>query len=313
MLREIEEQARLLKDNAASLYSQCVYAVGKDKPQLVVLAARGSSDNACIYGKYLFEIELQIPASLAAPSVITVYDSNVKYPPSLFIGISQSAEAPDVAAVLAHASGQGHRTVSITNRESGPVVDAAKHHIFLSAGQELSVAATKTFTLTLLALYQLSRALGAKLPEPVLGEAAEPADAEVASVSAAEMVFALGRGYQFSAALEAALKLMECALIPCKPFSFADFAHGPIALAGTGCVAISFGSTESDRTAMELEERLAGAGATLLRAPNPEVAHDSLSVFAAAVWAQRLAYKAALARGYDPDLPPHLDKITRTR
>ncbi|RMG23471.1 MAG: SIS domain-containing protein [Armatimonadetes bacterium] len=314
MLEEIEEQPALWTQREPILLEQ---AGRIERPSFVVFAARGSSDHACLYARYLFEAHLQIPCSLSAPSVITRYGGSPRYPEgALILGVSQSAAAPDVAAVLEEARRQGCATVSLTNREEGPVVSAAERQIFLGAGEERAVAATKTFTLTLLAFYQLARAWGADLPSPPT-EWDLPTQGDVEpfakAVAEAGLVFTLGRGYHFSIALEAALKLMECALLPAKPYSIADFAHGPIALVGEGTVALAFGSDAQDETAEDVRQRVVEAGGSLLQAPVVSSLPEELRVLPAAVFAQRLAWQVARARGLDPDHPRNLSKVTRTR
>lgn len=314
MLREIQEQPPLLSSNAQPLLSQAQRAVKKARPSLILLVARGSSDNACLYARYLFEIHLRIPSLLAAPSVLTRYGAKVEYPKSLVIGVSQSAAAPDVSEVLENARKNGHKTLSITNVERGPVTEAARSHIFLGAGEERAVAATKTYTLTLLAFYQIARAMGASLPEPEVAPAvARAADSPgirdaVETLTRARLLFSLGRGYQFSTAHEAALKLMECALLPCKAYSTADFAHGPVALAGPDAAALCFGVSARDKTI----PRLKASRASIISAPRSNLA-DTLQPFPSVVFAQRLAYEAALEKSLDPDTPRNLTKITRTR
>lgn len=314
MLKEIREQPVLWRERAGALFEQ---ARDIPKPTLVVFAARGSSDNACLYARYLFEVHLGVPCSLGAPSVITRYGGTPHYPEgTLVVGVSQSAAAPDVAEVLLSARRVGCSTLSITNSADGPVVEAAERNILLGAGEERSVAATKTFTLSLLAVYQLARSLGAPLPEPPR-EWSLPDEAqarEQAAVAAtAGILFTLGRGFHFSVAHEAALKMMECALLPSKPFSIADFAHGPIALVGPETAALVFGSDVDDPTAKEIRARAEAAGCRLLQAPVESDLPEELRPLPAAAFAQLVAWHAARQRGLDPDNPRNLSKITRTR
>ncbi|MCH8273870.1 MAG: SIS domain-containing protein [Armatimonadetes bacterium] len=319
MLAEMREQPRLLKERAGPLFEQAREAAPKERPSLILFVARGSSDNACLYARYLFEARLGVPVSLAAPSVITRYGSDLRFPsPSLVIGVSQSAAAPDVAEFLGHARERGCHTLSVTNAEKGPVADAAEHRIFLGAGAEKAVAATKTFTLSQLALYQLARAMGAPLPEPDLAEASERAlsdsdgDAFAEKIVKADLSFTLGRGFHFGVAYEAALKLIECALVPCKPYSLADFAHGPMALAGPASCALLFGLDRTDSTAKSVKRRLRSTGASLLQAPTETSLPEELRPIPAVIFAQRVAHAAAMGRGLDPDRPRHLHKVTRT-
>lgn len=318
MKAEIEQQVDLLSiPERLTAQAQSVTSL---RPEVIVFAARGSSDNACLYGRYLLEIGLGIPCVLSAPSVLTRYRSDLVYPKALVVGASQSAAAPDVAAVLEHARKKGHATLSITNLEHGPVVDAAEHHIFIGAGDERAVAATKTYTLTMLALFEMARALGADLPAPEgLGEAVaraleENATAEIAeALGRAKLAFTLGRGYHFALAQEGALKLMECALLGARPYSPADFAHGPIALAGEGTAALLFGADDRDATAKDVRDRLAATGASLFQAAVDRHLPETLQPFPATALAQRIALSAAVARGLDPDRPRNLTKVTRTR
>jgi glucosamine--fructose-6-phosphate aminotransferase (isomerizing) len=319
MMSEIREQPRLLEEQANPLLLQAENAAPAESPRVIVFVARGSSDNACLYGRYLFEIALGLPTSFAAPSVLTRYGATISYPPRcLFIGVSQSGAAPDVAAVLHQARENGHDTIAISNAPTGVVVDSASRVILLNAGEELSVPATKTFTLSLLALYQLCRVLGATLPEPGL---AKPAAAmlemddpkEIGRLMLNEsLIFSLARGYHYSIACEAALKLMECALIPCKPFSLADFAHGPIALAGPMASALIFGGDTGDETATDVRARMLAAGSRLWQAPVLDLPEE-LQPIPAAIFAQRVAFEAATARGLNPDAPRNLSKVTKTR
>jgi glucosamine--fructose-6-phosphate aminotransferase (isomerizing) len=309
MEREIRQQAELLQSSAAPLEEQALTALRRKAFDLVLLAARGSSDHAALYMRYLVEIHLGIPAILAAPSVITRFGSQMRYPRTLAIGISQSGAAPDVSEVLAAMRSWGHATLAITNTPGSRLAQEAEAAILLGAGPEESIAATKTYTLSLLALYQAARAMGAGLETP---EGRLPGEAWVESarewaleasgpVVRCAPVFSLGRGYGFSAAHEAALKLMECALIACKAYSTADFAHGPRALAGPESAAVVFGEVPGD---------LAATGCEILSAPEGDP--GPLSPIWSVIAGQWLALHAARARGLDPDRARHLSKVTRT-
>jgi len=314
MLEEIQEQPALWRERAGALFEQ---ASGVGCPALIVFVARGSSDNACLYARYLFEVHLGVPCSLGAPSVVTRYGATPRYPKgTLVVGVSQSAAAPDVAEVLLAARRVGCQTLSISNASEGPVVEAAERNILLGAGEERSVAATKTFTLTLLAFYQMARAFGAKLAEPpsewpVADEAHAREQAIVASE--ASVLFVLGRGFHFGIAHEAALKLMECALLLSKPFSIADFAHGPIALVGPETAALLFGPDAKDLTAKEVRTRTEAAGCKLLQAPVQPNLPEELRPLPAAMFGQLVAWHAARERRMNPDNPRNLSKVTRTR
>ena len=308
MEREIGAQARLLARVSPGYAESARAAVGGLRPELVLLVARGSSDNAALYARYLIEIHLGLPAVLAAPSAITRYGAEPKYPRSLVVGISQSGAGPDVAEVLETMRGLGHATLALTNTPGSRITDAAERTILLDVGEETAVAATKTFSASLLALYGVVRALGADLPEPALYGEEWIAECRSAAEEASGIfvrchpTFALGRGYGFAAAHETALKLMECALIPCKAYSAADFQHGPKALAGHGSAALDFSGEMAG---------IAEQGCEMVLPPAPDVPPEMLPIWQI-VFGQWLALFAARARGLDPDAPRHLSKVTRT-
>jgi glutamine---fructose-6-phosphate transaminase (isomerizing) len=276
----------------------------------VLLAARGSSDNAALAARYWFEVFLGIPVVLAAPSVLTRFGAKIRYPKCLAVGISQSGAAPDVAEVLGQLRADGHTTVAITNTAGSRLTQEAEVSLLLDAGHEQSVAATKTYTASLLALYSLVRSLGGDMPSPELclpdddwlETTYDRAAALNGVILRSSPVFSLGRGFGFSTACEAALKMMECALIPCKAYSYADFEHGPKALAGHGSAAISFEQPSFD---------LAGQGCEVLQAPEAP-APAPLKPLWDVVFGQWLALLAARARALDPDDPRHIKKVTET-
>lgn len=309
MEREIREQAEVL-ERGRTAYAEALGGLAGREFDLVVLAARGSSDNAALYARYLLEVRLGIPVSLAAPSVVTRYGTRLRYPArTLIVGISQSGAAPDVAEMLESGRESGLTTVAITNTTDSRLARAADHAVLLEAGLETSVAATKTYSASLLALRALvdrlaGVAVGPELPGGDWIEAARVAAEEAAGHAVrCEPLFALGRGYAFSTAHEAALKLMECALLACKAYSTADFEHGPKALAGAGSAAIAFGGDHAG---------LAAQGCEIVLAPTPPCDEVDRPFFDA-VFAQWLALHAARARGLDPDAPRHLLKVTETR
>jgi glucosamine--fructose-6-phosphate aminotransferase (isomerizing) len=309
MEREIEEQGTVLRERAPAYFETLRRDFGGRSFRMALLVARGSSDNAALYLRYLLEIQLGIPVSLAAPSVLTRFGARVRYFDCLAIGISQSGEAPDVSEVLVAAREGGHATLAITNHPGSRVAKSADHVLPLDVGEELAVAATKTYTASLLAGYQLVRALGADLPDPS-ASLPDPEWIELCKTAASASLgpllrfptlFSLGRGYSFSSAEETALKLMECALLPSKSYSVADFEHGPKALAGWGTAAIVYG---------EVPASLAESAATLVRPPAES--DGPLGPMREIVFGQYLALFAARARGLDPDRPENLTKVTRT-
>lgn len=310
MQSEIREQPARVLENADGYLASANEALAGKKFDLAVLAARGSSDNAALYARYLIEIHLGIPVVLAAPSVFTRYNAKVRYPNSLVIGISQSGAAPDVAEVLSVLGEQGLTTLAITNTAGSRLDTTAHHTLLLNVGIERSVAATKTYTASLLALYQLVRALGGPLPDPKaslpddewLDRCDSAAKRDAAQLAGAGSVFTLARGYSYATAMETALKLMECALVPAKAFSWADFQHGPTALAVKGSAAITYGA---------VGEGLAERGCRVLRSPTPDCLEE-LAPIHEIMFGQFLALHVARTAGLDPDAPPNLRKVTET-
>jgi glucosamine--fructose-6-phosphate aminotransferase (isomerizing) len=308
MESEIRQQPEILARGLKSYFPTLKGYLANRKFDMVLLTARGSSDNAALFARYLLEIHLGIPVSLCAPSVLTRFGTHVKYSNCLAIGISQSGAAPDVAEVLAALRKDGHATLAITNTADSRLTKEAECSLLLDAGQEKSVAATKTYTASALALYEVVRAMGADLPVPELpgDDWVERARVEAESVSGlvvrSNPVFSLGRGYGFSTAHESALKLMECALIPCKAYSTADFEHGPKALAGYQSAAISYDGAKPE---------LAAQGCSIIIAPEAP-ARDTIQPIWDVIYGQWVALHAARARGLNPDVPQHIQKVTQT-
>ena len=307
MEREIRQQPGVLR---GARYEASLAPLKGRSFDMVLLAARGSSDHAALFARYLIEVHLGIPVSLAAPSVLTRFGTRVRYKNCLGIGVSQSGAAPDIAEVLEALRAEGHTTVGVTNTEGSRLATCVDVPVLLDAGVERALAATKTYTASLLAMVAVVRALGADVPSDALPDDAWVARCEDAArvasgaVLRSNPVFSLGRGYGYATAHETALKLMECALIPCKAYSTADFEHGPKALAGHGSAAISF---EGDRPG------LAEQGCEIVAAPEAEGVPAELRPIWDAVFGQWVALHAARARGLDPDAARHLNKVTQTR
>src|SRR5439155_1256467 len=244
MLNEIHEQPLVLERvwrEEGGAVRALARRLRAQRPRAVVLAARGTSDNAALYGRYLIETHLRIPASLAAPSVVTLYGVRVKLRGMVVIGLSQSGRSPDIVRVIESAHDAGATTVAITNDPRAPLARAADEVLVLHAGAERSVAATKTYTAQLMLLSLLvahtagnSRLIRAHeaLPEAVaraLQTAPAVADA-AALLQRARECLVTSRGYNFATALEAALKLKESSRVVAEALSSADLLHGPIAV-----------------------------------------------------------------------------------
>ena len=316
-----------------------VAAVIRDRaPRFVVIAARGTSDNAARYGKYLLGAANGLPVGLATPSLFTLYQTPPRLGGALVLGISQSGASPDIVTVVQEGRRQGALTVAITNEPGSPLAGAAEHTICLHAGQEQSIAATKTYTASLLALAMLSTALAQDaerfqalqaLPGIAL-KVLEPVSTIVRAVERyryADSCVVVGRGYNYATAFEIALKLKELTYVLADPYSTADFQHGPVALIESGFPAIAIVpqgrvSTEVTDLLRTLREReaelivispldnaLAIAQTPL---PLPSGIPEWLSPLVAVMPGQIFALGLTLAKGLDPDKPRGLRKVTLT-
>jgi glucosamine--fructose-6-phosphate aminotransferase (isomerizing) len=304
--------------------------------RLVVLAARGSSDNAALFGRYLLEIVTGVPVSLAAPAVHTLYGATVDLRDALVVGISQSGEAPDVAAVLEAGRRSGAATLAVTNVAGSLISGVADETFLLRAGRERSVAATKTYTAQLLAFYMLARALGWRPAAPI--EAIPDLAAEALGTRPAveefverfafmERCVVVGRGLNYATAYEFSIKLMETCYVVAERFSAADFQHGPIALVERGFPVFAFAPPGPTFAGMrELLGRLEGLDAETVAFTGDRAAarlasravvlprriDDLFSPIPYAIPAQLFAALLARAKGIDPDRPRSLAKVTRT-
>lgn len=298
MEREIEEAIELLPERAQEYLKT---RIDQTPYELVVIAARGSSDNAALFLRYLIETHWQIPVAMAAPSVQTVYGKCLRFPKTLGIAISQSGQSPDVVAVIQSLKDQGHHTIAITNEADSPLAKAADQTLHLNVGVEKCVAATKTYSASVLAAYTLVLHESPDIPSRGWLKFCQDAATRFAySINAARLVFALGRGYTFCTAQETALKLMECALVPCKSYSTADFEHGPKALLSADTIAIVYGKPPEGLN--EMSDRMFNIQST----------QEIQSPLWHGILLQCIALETARLRGVDPDAPPNLSKITKT-
>jgi glucosamine--fructose-6-phosphate aminotransferase (isomerizing) len=303
------------------------------RPDAVVIVARGSSDYAAIFGRYLLEAAIGKPVALAAPSLSTIYGLEPRLDGWLAIGISQSGRTPEIGTVLDSYGRAGARTLAITNDPDSPLARSADHSLALGAGEEGAVPATKTFTAQLAALAIVAEALGpvpwtdddwqrvAPAVETVLADF-EPAERAAAGLDGAHELVALGRGYLMPIALEAALKLREAAQLRAEGWSAADFRHGPVTVAGADLPVLAVSAAGPAAVDVdELAHEIAASGAAVLRIAdddNADLAYpgdlaEPLRAVPAAVRAQQLALAVARRRGLDPDTPPGLRKVTPTR
>jgi glucosamine--fructose-6-phosphate aminotransferase (isomerizing) len=333
MAAEIAEQPavldRLLADGIAEIVDVAAQ-IRRYAPRFVVLAARGTSDHAALYAKYLAEIRMAVPAGLASPSSMTVYGARPDLSGVLFLAVSQSGGSPDLVDSLSVARACGALTVAVTNNPGSDLAAAAGLHLDVRAGAERAVAATKTYTAELLALYLLlagdrDGTAPAEVAAP-LASAAERTLATGAGVTAAhryrqvDRLVITGRGYSYPSAREAALKLMETSYLSAQAFSGADLLHGPLAMVDAAVPVIALVSPGRGGAAMApVLERLAASGAHVLPVGRPDgiplasegIAEELLPILEI-LPLQQLAWRLALDRGEDPDRPRGLAKVTRT-
>ncbi len=353
LFREIHEQPQVLRrllDKEAENIHRLAEDICARQIQHVVIAARGTSDNAGRYAQYLFGAVNGLVVALATPSLFTIYKRPPNFGNSLVLGISQSGKSPDIVAVLAEARQQGVLTAALTNEPQSDLTSNADHVINLQAGLERSVAATKTYTSELMAIAMLSASLLSIRPLSI-----RPLDAsdrqmmadlqkipEIVSetlsmeASIAEIVpryrymrdcVVIGRGYNYATAFEIALKLKELTYTIVEPYSSADFLHGPLAVIEHGFPTIVIApsgdmSAEMGRFMRTLKGRqaeilvISDAAEILdqahIRLQLPVPVPEILSPLTAVLPGQIFAMHLAAIRNYDPDKPRALRKITET-
>lgn len=346
MLQEIHQQPdavrHTLEANAEPVQRVC-QAIAERDIRLVMIAGRGTSDHAAMLGRYLFEILTGIPVSLTASSVLTMYGTWPRVDSALVIGISQSGEAREVIESLQRSREMGALTLGITNNPGSGVAQVAEHVLLLQAGEERSVAATKTYTCTLAALYSLVAGLHGNHPMAE-GLAEKLAGVPDLMGSALEMgpeiarcmeryrymneCIVVSRGLNLATACETALKMTETGYIVARGYSAADLMHGPIASVepGSACFLVAPPGRVLDNlreTARALLERqaelvvlssdsdLLGMATTPLRVPF--AVDEVVSPLVYVVAGQLIAHSLALTRHHDPDHPRGLRKVTVTR
>ncbi len=352
MLDEVRQQPAALRQTLRSELARLPAlrrVLARKPPRYIVLVARGSSDNAAQFGRYLLEITTGIPVSLAAPSIFTLYRAHVRLDRALVVAISQSGESTDTNLVLQKARAEGALTVGITNERSSTLAGQADHVFLVRAGKEKSVAATKTYTGQLLSLYLLACALGGAIDADDLRrlpdwthKALELEDEVAATAQRYRFMnhaLVVGRGLNYSNAFELALKLMETCYVVAERFSSADLLHGPIAMLEAGFPVFLFAApgvtwpglaaligrladikTETliitDRSNQRQVAKLAGKLSHTICIPvDLGYKHGPADLFTPipyAVPAQLFAGWLAHVRGLDPDRPRSLKKITQT-
>ena len=339
MLQEIAEQptalARTIQEERGKI-ARLGQFLKQREIDLIVLVARGSSDNAALFGRYLLEITTGIPVSLSAPSVHTLYGAKLQLPRALVIGVSQSGEGEDINRVLENARAGGAYTVGITNEPASSMTRLVDETLLMHGGRERSVAATKTFTGQMMLFYMLANELADGQPisyEAIPDFAARAREQQPAILELVqryvfmENCVVVGRGLAYANAYELALKLMETCYVVADRFSSADFLHGPVAMVERHFPVILFappgvmlpGVKDLIRRLSELHAdtlTITGdldAAAMCSRAiVMPREIDEFLAPIPYIIPGQLFAALLAEAKGLDADSPRSLSKVTRT-
>jgi len=322
--RQFAANAPIVADLAQRLRAQ--------PPRFIVTCARGSSDHAATYGKYLFETALGLVTASASPSVGSVYAVQPQMQDALFVAISQSGKSPDLLRNAEIAKAGGAYVVALVNVVDSPLARLADTVLPLHAGPENSVAATKSYLCSLAALLQLTahwsgdaRLLAAvdALPDAMRAAWAQDWSELVSGLRLARQIFVLGRGLGLGAAQEAALKFKETCGLHAEAFSSAEVKHGPMAIVGPDFPVLAFAQdddTGDSTAAVAAEFRKRGAPVWLASSgeagpgilPLPVSPHPALTPILTVQAFYAVANALSLARGFDPDVPPHLNKVTET-
>ncbi|CAL9525137.1 Glutamine--fructose-6-phosphate aminotransferase [isomerizing] [Streptomyces sp. enrichment culture] len=339
MAREMAEQPAVLRRilaEGAPAVRRVAGEIAARSPRFVLLTARGTSDNAALYAKYLLEIRLGLPCGLTSMSTITAYGARPDLTDVLAVTVSQSGGSPDLVASTRAAREAGAITLAVTNNPDSPLAGVSEYHVDIMAGPEKALPATKTYTASLLALYLFAEGLrgGDGAPARVLPDLAaqllgrhDEVRALAARYRFAERMVITSRGYGYPTAKEAALKLMETSYIPALSYSGADLLHGPLAMVDNVSPVIAVVTDGKGGEALRpVLDRLRGRGADLMVVgPRHHVEKASagfvlptegvpeeLQVVLEIIPLQLLAHEIAIARGQDPDAPRALAKVTET-
>ncbi|MGW4027999.1 SIS domain-containing protein [Streptomyces sp. NPDC004838] len=340
MSGEMAEQPAVLRrilEQGAPRIRETASAIAARGPRFVLLTARGTSDNAALYAKYLLEIRLGLPCGLTSMSTTTAYGARPDLRDVLVVTVSQSGGSPDLVASTRAARDAGAITLAVTNNPDSPLAAVSEFHIDILAGPEKALPATKTYTASLLALYLFVEGLrggdgSAAKVLPGLASQVLARQDEVRQLASryrfAERMVITSRGYGYPTAKEAALKLMETSYIPALSYSGADLLHGPLAMVDNISPVIAVVPDGKGGTALQpVLDRLRGRGADLVvigsaaevatasagfALPTDGVAEELQPVLEI-LPLQLLAYEVTIARGQDPDAPRALAKVTETR
>ncbi len=335
MFREAAEAAAVVRAQLAAnddVVADLARRLRASPPRLVTTLGRGSSDHAATYARYLIETRLGVVTASAPPSVSSVYDQAPDLSGALCIAISQSGQSPDLLAAAEASASAGALLAAMVNETDSPLAALAQVVIPLRAGPERSVAATKSYIAALAASAQLvAHWIGdaamiealSQLPDGLEEAWAQDWSAALPILQRAKNLYILGRGPGFGVAQEVALKFKETCGLHAEAFSSAEVRHGPMALVGPGFPVLAFVQDDESREGVEaVAAACARQGASVIKSgggPLPGVIdlptaaiHPALQPIVQVQSFYRLAATLAVARGFDPDRPPHLNKVTET-
>ena len=334
MRAEVEEipaaVARLLDEGGADT-SKVAEAARALSPRFLVTVARGSSDHACTYLKYVSELTLGLPVASVGPSVASIYGAKLALADSLCISVSQSGKSPDIVEMTRGARQGGAYAVAVTNHPDSPLAQAADATLKIHAGPEISVAATKTFVTSAVAgLWLLAEMKGdaalltaiRDLPE-ALARAVSADWSPVIGALDSGSIYTLGRGPGWAMSNEAALKFKETCQLHAESFSSAEVMHGPVSIVDRGFPVLAFAAADAAESAVaEIADAIAAKGASVFvtsdKAKTATViehvrtGHWLTDPIALIVSFYAMVERVAAKRGINPDLPRHLNKVTET-
>ena len=335
MRREIEEipvATRRLLDTGAATLEAAGEALRAANPVMIATIARGSSDHASAFLKYAIELTAGVPVASIGPSITSIYKRELKLTGCAAISISQSGKSPDIVAMAQSARRNGAYTIALTNTAGSPLALAADAAIDLAAGPEKSVAATKSFVSSIVAgLAILGHWTGnaallaalAQLPEHLARAVALDWTKLLAGLDGHSSLYVLGRGPTLAIASEAALKFKETCGLHAEAYSAAEVLHGPARIVEGGFPILALAARDASETGVaEVADRLAGQGASAWattdkvaaarKLPFVATGHDLTDSLALIVADYAFAEQLSRHRGFDPDNPPHLKKVTET-
>jgi glucosamine--fructose-6-phosphate aminotransferase (isomerizing) len=329
---EIPDAAQRLLDGSAASLAEAGQRLRKLQPVMVATIARGSSDHAAAFLKYAIELTAGVPVASIGPSIMSIYGRELRLDGCAAISISQSGKSPDIVAMAQSARRNGALSIALTNTAGSPLAEAADISIDLVAGKEQSVAATKSFVssvvagLSILSHWVDDSGLGAaltRLPEALGRAVTVDWTPLMAALKDRNSLYVLGRGPALAIAQEAALKFKETCGIHAEAYSAAEVLHGPARIVEAGFPVLALAARDASEAGVaEIADRLAKQGATAFatsnrvtaaqRMPFVETGHGITDALVLIASFYGFVEMLSRHRGFDPDNPPHLKKVTET-